>query len=74
MARGNIKGTLGPIMLALLLGVAGFMIYVVNTPDLAERFTRPEAFYDNTFEKVGTALLFALLVSAVVAIMRRNSK
>jgi len=72
MARGNIKGPLGPIMLALLLGVAIFMIFAVNNPEMDGWFDRPEGFYDNTFEKVGYALLFAVVVSSIFAFFRRK--
>ncbi|WP_338241230.1 hypothetical protein [Aurantiacibacter hainanensis] len=72
MARGNIKGPLGPLMLALLVGVAVFMLYVVNNPEMDGWFDRPEGFYDNTFEKVGYALVFAAVVSTVIAIARRK--
>ncbi len=72
MARGNLKGPLGPLMLALLLGVAAFMLYAVNNPEMAVWFDRPEGFYDNTFEKVGMALLFAIAVSALVAAISRK--
>ena len=71
MARGNLKGPLGPLMLVLLIGVAVFMLFVVQSPELSARFRRPDGFYDNTFEKVGIALAFAILVSIVVALVRR---
>ncbi|WP_230279947.1 hypothetical protein [Croceicoccus sp. Ery15] len=71
MARGNLKGPLGPVMLALLIGVALFMVVAVNTPDQAAQFSRPDGFYDNMFGKIGTALLFAAGVSIVVFIVRK---
>ena len=74
MAKGNIKGPLGPIMLSLLVVIAIFMLYAVQFPELAETFKRPEGFYDNMFEKVGIALLFAVAASANFAIVRRTLK
>lgn len=74
MAKGNIKGPLGPIMLSLLIATAIFMIFVTQSPELAETFQRPEGFYDNMLEKVGIALLFALAASAVFALVRRTLK
>jgi hypothetical protein len=74
VATGNVKGPLGPLMLLLLLGIAGFMLYVVLSPELAEQFERPAGFYENTFGKIGIALLFAVAVSAVAAIVRRLTK
>lgn len=61
-------------MLVLLLGLAGFMLYAVNDPEMGARFARPEGFYRNTFEKVGLALLFALAVSASIALARKLMK
>ncbi len=74
MATGNVKGPLGPLMLLLLLGIAGFMLYVVRTPELAEHFKRPAGFYDNMFLKIGIALMFAAAVSLVAVIVRRLLK
>ena len=71
MAKGNLKGPLGPLMLVLLIGVAVFMLFAMQSPELSAQFKRPEGFYDNTFEKVGVALAFATLVSIVVALFRR---
>lgn len=59
-------------MLLLLVGLAAFMLYAVNNPEMDGWFDRPEGFYDNTFEKVGVALLFALAVSSIIAIVRRR--
>lgn len=70
MAKGNVKGPLGPIMLAILVGIALFMVLVVQSPELSEKFVRPEGFYDNMFEKVAAALGFAVVVSAIVAVAR----
>ncbi|WP_394727030.1 hypothetical protein [Altererythrobacter sp. GH1-8] len=70
MAKDKIKGPLGPIMLTLLVGVAIFMVFVTQSPDLALQFRRPESFYDNMFGKVGIALLFAVVVSGIVAFVR----
>lgn len=72
VARGNIRGPLGPVMLALLIGLALFMLYAVNNPEMAGWFERPEGFYDNTLEKVGLALIFAVVVSTVVAVLWRR--
>ena len=74
MAKGKIKGPIGPIMLLLLVGIAIFMIFVVQSPELAEKFKRPEDFYENMFGKVGIALLFAFVASAVFTILRRTMK
>lgn len=72
MARGDVKGPLGPLMLALLVGVSVFMLYAANNPEMDGWFDRPEGFYDNTFEKVGYAILFAVVVSSIIAIFRRR--
>lgn len=74
MAKGNIKGPLGPVILSLLVGIAIFMIFVTQSPEWAETFRRPEGFYDDMFEKVGIALLFALTASAIFAIVRGKLK
>lgn len=74
MAKGNLKGPLGPLVLALLIALAVFMLFVVNSPALSAKFERPEGFYDNTFGKVGIALLFAAAVAFVVEVVRRFLK
>ena len=71
MARGNLRGPLGPLMLALLIGIALFMLFAIQSPELAAEFSRPDDYYDNTFEKVGIALACAVAVSVVVAVIRK---
>ena len=65
---------IGPLMLAILIGVAIFMLYVLQDPELAAQFRRPEGFYDNMFGKIGASLLFALAVMALVWLVRGRSK
>ncbi|WP_120078523.1 hypothetical protein [Aurantiacibacter odishensis] len=72
MAKGNVNGPLGPIMFALLLGIAAFMVYAANNPEMAGWFDRPTDFYDNSFEKVGYSLLFAIVASALIRIFWRR--
>ncbi|WP_343345254.1 hypothetical protein WJT74_11995 [Sphingomicrobium sp. XHP0239] len=74
MAKGNLEGPLGPIMLMLLAGVALLMIVATQSPELASKFERPEDFYDNTPSKVGIALIFAVVVSIIVALIRKLLK
>jgi|GEM_PF-1665911 len=74
MATGNLKGPLGPIMLALLIGIAIFMLFVVQSPDLASKFKRPDGFYDNIIEKIGTAILFAAVTTAAFILIRKSMK
>ena len=74
MAKGNLKGPLGPMMLAMLIGLAVFMLFVVNSPAMSAKFVRPEGFYDDIFGKVGMALLFAGAVAFVVEVVRRFLK
>jgi tetrahydromethanopterin S-methyltransferase subunit D len=74
MAKGNVQGPLGPLMLAMLIGIGIFMVFVTQSPELASNFVRPEGFYDNTFEKVGYALLFAAVASVAFAVIKRLIK
>ena len=71
MARGNLRGPLGPLMLAMLIGIALFMLFAIQSPELSAGFSRPDGFYDDTFEKVGIALAFAGALTVAVAIIRR---
>jgi len=64
----------GPLMLAMLLGIAAFMLFALQSPELAAQFRRPEGFYDNMFEKVGLAVLFAAIASAAVWFLRGRIK
>ena len=57
-------------MLTLLVAVGIFMIFATQSPELSSKFGRPEGFYDNMFEKVGIALLFAVIVSGIFALVR----
>lgn len=50
------------------------MFYAVNKLEMKALFERREDFYDNTFEKVAIALLFAVTESSVIALVRGNSK
>ena len=74
MAKGNIKGPLGPLMLALLIGIVIFMLFVIQSPELSASFVRPEGFYDNMDEKIGFAVLFAAIASVLVAILKQLRK
>ncbi|MFN2099531.1 hypothetical protein [Altererythrobacter sp. MF3-039] len=69
MAKGNIQGSLGPIMLALLIALALFVIYAMQDPELAseignERLRDPDyakarlewAIYFGTFALIAGAL------------------
>lgn len=72
MARGNVKGPLGPIMLGLLVLIAIGMLFVIQDPELAAQFQRPQNFYDNMPEKIGFALFFAIIVSGIWAVFTRR--
>ncbi|WP_205700605.1 hypothetical protein [Croceicoccus sediminis] len=62
------------MMLAMLIGLAVFMLFAVNSPAMSAKFVRPEGFYDDIFGKVGMALLFAGAVAFVVEVVRRFLK
>ena len=70
MAKGNKNGPLGLLMLAMLIGVAIFMLFALQSPELSAKFKRPEGFYDNMFEKTGFALAFAAVVSVIAIVIR----
>jgi hypothetical protein len=64
----------GPLMLALLIGIAIFMLIAMQSPELAAQFRRPEGFYNNMLGKTAVAILFAAVVSLVVWIVRGRIK
>ncbi len=74
VATGNVKGPLGPIMLALLIGVAGFMLYAMQSPEWAGKFTRLQPDVSTIFRKTTIALLFAGAVSLAVIVIKRTFK
>ena len=61
-------------MLALLVGVGVFLLYAIAHPELGLDLSRPEGFYDDMPEKIGTALLFAVVVGVVVRLMGKGSR
>ena len=65
---------LGLWMLAILIGIAIFMLFVLQSPELSAHFKRPEGFYDDMFEKIGISLAFATGVSLVVWLARKLIK
>ena len=65
---------LGLWMLAILIGIAIFMLFVLQSPELSAHFKRPEGFYDDMVEKIGISLAFAAGVSLVVWLARKLIK
>lgn len=61
-------------MLMLLIGIAIFMLFAIQSPELSSKFKRPDGFYDNMFEKVGVALLFASVGSLAFLVVKKLSK
>ena len=61
-------------MLALLVGVGVLLLYAIAHPELGFDFSRPEGFYDNMPEKIGAALLFAVVVGVVARLLGKGSR